>query len=69
MSQLSRRELLALLLAAPAAVHALGDESGEWISLFDGKSLYRLLWFRLYGPEPPLFTKSRALHDVERVAQ
>ncbi len=39
MSQLSRRELLAWLLAASAAVHALGNESGEWISLFDGKSL------------------------------
>jgi hypothetical protein len=39
MSVLSRRELFALLLAAPAAVHVLGDESGDWISLFDGKSL------------------------------
>jgi hypothetical protein len=35
----TRREVLALLLAAPAAVRALGDDGGEWISLFDGRSL------------------------------
>jgi hypothetical protein len=39
MPTLTRREVLALLLAAPAAVHALGDDGGEWISLFDGHSL------------------------------
>ncbi len=39
MSALTRRDVLALLLAAPAVVHVLGEESGEWISLFDGNSL------------------------------
>jgi hypothetical protein len=45
MSTLSRRDLLALLLAAPAAAHAFGrdGEAGSgndgWISLFDGKTL------------------------------
>ena len=39
MPALSRRDLLALLLAAPAAAYAFNDESGDWISLFDGKSL------------------------------
>ncbi len=39
MSALSRRELLALMMAAPAAVHSLGDEPGDWLPLFDGKSL------------------------------
>ena len=39
MSALTRRDLIALLLAAPAAVYAFNDDSGEWISLFDGKSL------------------------------
>jgi len=41
MSALSRRDLLALLLAAPAAAHALahGDSDDGWISLFDGKTL------------------------------
>jgi hypothetical protein len=39
MSAFTRRDLIALLLAAPAAVYAFNDDSGEWISLFDGKSL------------------------------
>ncbi len=39
MTVLTRRDLIALLLAAPAAAYAFGDESGEWIPLFDGKSL------------------------------
>ncbi len=28
-----------MLLAAPAAVHGIGEEQGEWISLFNGNSL------------------------------
>jgi len=36
---LTRRDLLALMLAAPVSAYAFGDESGDWISLFDGKSL------------------------------
>jgi hypothetical protein len=39
MPTLTRRDLLALLLAAPAAACALKDDSEGWISLFDGKSL------------------------------
>ena len=39
MPTLTRRNLIALLLASPAVVRALGDDSGEWISLFDGASL------------------------------
>ena len=39
MSTLTRRDLIALLLAAPAAAYAFKDDSGDWISLFDGKSL------------------------------
>jgi hypothetical protein len=39
MSTLPRRDLLALLLAAPAAVNVFGDDSSAWIPLFDGKSL------------------------------
>jgi 3-keto-disaccharide hydrolase len=39
MSVLTRREFLPLLLAAPEAVHALGSESGGWLTLFDGRSL------------------------------
>jgi len=39
MSTLRRRDLIALLLAAPAAAYAFNDDSGDWISLFDGKSL------------------------------
>jgi hypothetical protein len=39
MSVLTRRELMGLLLVGPAAAYAFGEESGEWISLFDGKTL------------------------------
>ncbi len=39
MSTLTRRDLIALLLAAPAAAYAFKDDPGDWISLFDGKSL------------------------------
>jgi hypothetical protein len=39
MPEISRRDLLALLLAAPAAVSAFGQDSGGWVSLFDGHSL------------------------------
>jgi len=40
MPALTRRDILALLLAAPAAAHAFAEDSpGGWISLFDGKSL------------------------------
>ncbi|HXR33518.1 MAG TPA: DUF1080 domain-containing protein [Verrucomicrobiae bacterium] len=39
MSTLSRRDLLALLLAAPAAAYSFNDDSADWIPLFDGKSL------------------------------
>lgn len=39
MPTLTRREALALLLAAPGATYAFGDDSGDWISLFDGRSL------------------------------
>jgi 3-keto-disaccharide hydrolase len=43
MSTLTRRDLIAFLLAAPATVRAFcGDPSGDsadWIALFDGKSL------------------------------
>ncbi len=39
MTTLSRRDLIALLLAAPVGAHAFGDNSTDWISLFDGKSL------------------------------
>ncbi len=39
MPTLTRRDLIALLLAAPAAAYAFNDDSGEWISLFDGNSL------------------------------
>jgi Domain of Unknown Function (DUF1080) len=39
MTVLTRRDLIALLLAAPAGAYAFGDDSGEWIPLFDGKSL------------------------------
>jgi len=38
-TKLTRRDLLALLLAAPAAASAFGDDSATWIPLFDGKSL------------------------------
>ncbi|MGB8494974.1 MAG: DUF1080 domain-containing protein [Candidatus Acidiferrum sp.] len=39
MPALSRRDVIALLLAAPAAAYAFHDDSADWISLFDGKSL------------------------------
>ncbi len=39
MSELSRRDLIAMLLAAPAAAYAFNEESPEWIPLFDGKTL------------------------------
>jgi hypothetical protein len=39
MPPLSRRDLIALLLAAPAAAYAFNDDSADWIPLFDGKSL------------------------------
>jgi hypothetical protein len=39
MHMLSRREVLGLLLAAPAIQYTHSEEAGEWISLFDGKSL------------------------------
>ncbi|HKI12132.1 MAG TPA: DUF1080 domain-containing protein [Candidatus Acidoferrum sp.] len=39
MSNLTRRDLIALLLAAPVAAYAFHDDSADWISLFDGKSL------------------------------
>jgi hypothetical protein len=36
---LTRREVLAMLLAVPAARYSPAEDPGEWISLFDGKSL------------------------------
>jgi len=39
MSTLTRRNLIALLLAAPAAAYAFSDDSADWIPLFDGESL------------------------------
>ena len=39
MSTLSRRDVIGLLLAAPAGIYAFNDDSADWISLFDGKSL------------------------------
>lgn len=39
MSELSRRDLIAMLLAAPAAAYAFNEDSPEWIPLFDGKTL------------------------------
>jgi len=39
MPALSRRDVIGLLLAAPAAAYAFNDDSRDWISLFDGKSL------------------------------
>lgn len=41
------------------------DLASNWIPTGDDF----FLWFRLYGPEAPLFTKSWTLPDVERVAQ
>ena len=39
MPTFTRRDLMASLLAAPAAVNAFCEDSADWISLFDGKSL------------------------------
>jgi hypothetical protein len=44
MPAITRRDLIGLFLVAPvlvlpAAVRAFGEDSGDWISLFDGKSL------------------------------
>ena len=40
MPTLSRRDVLALLLAAPAAARSFAEENAApWISLFDGRSL------------------------------
>jgi hypothetical protein len=39
MPTLTRRDLIALLMAAPVAAYALNDDSAGWIPLFDGKSL------------------------------
>ena len=39
MPTLTRRDLIALLLAAPVAAYAFHDDSADWISLFDDKSL------------------------------
>jgi hypothetical protein len=39
MPALTRRDILGLLLAAPAAARSFADESAPWLSLFDGKSL------------------------------
>ena len=39
MNKITRREMMALLMAAPAAASAFSQESADWISLFDGKSL------------------------------
>ena len=39
MQTLTRREVIALLMAAPAAAYGLSDNSDGWIPLFDGKTL------------------------------
>ena len=39
MPVMTRRDVLALLLAAPAAPSLFGEEAGGWVSLFDGHSL------------------------------
>ena len=39
MHTLSRRHVLGLLLAAPVAARAFGDDAGPWTPLFDGKTL------------------------------
>jgi hypothetical protein len=39
MPNMTRRELMALMMAAPAAAYALNDNSDGWISLFNGKTL------------------------------
>jgi hypothetical protein len=39
MPALTRRGFFPLLLAAPAAIHSFADDSADWISLFDGRTL------------------------------
>ncbi len=39
MSELTRREILAMLLTAPAASRAWVQDSSDWFPLFDGKSI------------------------------
>ncbi len=39
MPTLTRREVIVSLMSAPAAVHAFSEDSGDWISLFNGHSL------------------------------
>ena len=39
MNALTRREVLALLLAAPGMQYSLADEPGQWLSLFNGRTL------------------------------
>ena len=39
MPELTRREILAMLLAAPAATRSWAQDSSEWFPLFDGESL------------------------------
>jgi len=39
MHSLTRRQVLEMLLAAPGAARAFGDDEGQWVSLFAGKSL------------------------------
>lgn len=39
MNILTRRDVIGLLLAAPVGAYALGEDQGEWITLFDGKTL------------------------------
>jgi hypothetical protein len=37
---LTRRDVIGLLLTAPVGAYAFGDDEGEWISLFDGRTLH-----------------------------
>ena len=39
MLELTRREILPMLLTAPAAARSWAQDSSEWFPLFDGKSL------------------------------
>src|SRR6059058_3417113 len=39
MPELTRREILAMLLTAPAAASCWAQEANDWIQLFDGKTL------------------------------
>lgn len=39
MNILTRRDVIGLLLAAPVGAYTLGEDQGEWITLFDGKTL------------------------------